>query len=271
MTEYQQDSPQEAQAKTAGIAAQGRVVIRLSMITLLTLIGLMTRFITLPATMAIPRWEAPVRAFIMQPWAKGIVWLAGVRIRHAGEPPRRPFYLVSNHETFLDILILAGYTGAVFVAKSEVQDWPLVGFLSRLFNAIFIRRADRRDTRRVNEAIRAALAEGHGVAIFAEGGIGPGDHIERFKPSLLEPAAQAGYPVHWAVLNYDTPEGCPPPSEVVYWRKGLPFAQMMLRILRMPRVHAELIFGDQPSRADNRKQLAQELHREVSSRFKPLL
>ena len=270
MTEYQ-DSSQETQTGNAGIVAQGRVVIRLSIITILTLIGLMARFIALPATLAIPRWEAPVRTWIMQPWAKAVVWLAGVRIQHAGEPPRRPFYLVSNHVTFLDILILAGYTGAVFVAKSEVQNWPVVGFLSRLFNVIFIRREDRRDTRRVNEAIREALAEGHGVAIFAEGGIGPGDHIERFKPSLLEPAAQAGYPVHWAVLNYDTPEGCPPPSEVVYWRKGLPFAQMMLGILRMPRVHAELIFGNQPSRADNRKQLAQELHHEVSSRFKPLL
>ncbi len=270
MTEYQ-DSSQEARTKVAGIVAQGRMVIRLSVITVLTFGGLMARLVTLPVTLAIPRWEAPVRAWIMQLCAMALVWVAGVRIRHAGEPPQRPFYLVSNHVTFLDILILAGYTGAVFVAKSEVQGWPVVGFLSRLFNVIFIRREDIRDTRRVNEAIRAALADGHGVAIFAEGGIGPGDHIERFKPSLLEPAAQAGYPVYWAVLNYDTPEGCPSPSEVVYWRKGVPFARMMLGILRMPRVHAELIFGDQPSRANNRKQLAEELHREVSGRFKPLV
>ncbi len=62
-----------------------------------------------------------------------------------GTPPKPPFFLVSNHLSYVDIPVLRLAANGIFVAKSEIKDWFLAGAMIRNMGNIFIDRKNRRD------------------------------------------------------------------------------------------------------------------------------
>jgi 1-acyl-sn-glycerol-3-phosphate acyltransferase len=77
--------------------------------------------------------------------------------------------LVSNHLGYLDVLVLSAITPAVFVAKREIRNWPLVGLLASLAGTLFVDRERRVQVGRMNDDIQVTLAAGALVVLFAEG------------------------------------------------------------------------------------------------------
>ena len=63
--------------------------------------------------------------------------IVGARPRIVGTPRRHNVVFVSNHLSWIDILLLAGATGSAFVAKAELRGVPLVGWLCTLNATIF--------------------------------------------------------------------------------------------------------------------------------------
>src|SRR6185436_7426012 len=84
-------------------------------------------------------------------------------------PCPRDGLLVSNHLSYLDILVLATLTPAVFVSKSEVKNWPVFGWFARMAGTIFLQRTRRADVVRISEEITTVLRGGHLVVLFPEG------------------------------------------------------------------------------------------------------
>jgi 1-acyl-sn-glycerol-3-phosphate acyltransferase len=84
-------------------------------------------------------WKAVGRA---SPWPPRFLGLAaravGGRVRIAGKPLRRDVFFISNHVSWVDILALGGATGAAFISKDDVADWPVIGWLAQQNNTIFI-------------------------------------------------------------------------------------------------------------------------------------
>lgn len=204
------------------------------------------------------------RSRIFRTWARSLCALSGMRITVRGVPPPAPCLLVSNHLSYMDIVLLGSQVGVVFVSKAEVAHWPVIGFVSSAVGTIFVRRGERRDLPEVNARIAAALARGERVVVFPEGTSSGGDVVLPFKPSLLEPAASGGYPVYCAALGYRTAPGAPPASEAVCWWRDMPFGNHVLGLLRMTHFHAALEFDPQAHRGQDRKELAQETWRAVA-------
>jgi len=123
------------------------------------------------------------------PWPRRFLfWVgrsAGMRTRIVGTPLTDHVLFVSNHESWLDILLLAGASGTAFVAKAEVADWPLIGWLAGLNDSVFVAREERRGVRGQADALRIALAAGRPVALFPEGTTDGGTQVLPFRPSLL--------------------------------------------------------------------------------------
>ena len=111
--------------------------------------------------------------------------IVGARRRVVGWPLRRDVVFVANHLSWVDIPVLAGATGSAFVAKSELRDVPLIGWLCQLNHTIFVRREDRMTVIAQIEEIRAAFARGWAVTMFPEGTTGDGVSILPFKAALL--------------------------------------------------------------------------------------
>ena len=123
------------------------------------------------------------------PWPRLFLrWVgraAGIRVRVAGAPLAGHVLFLANHLIWLDILLLAGASGSAFVSKDEVADYPVIGWLARLNNTVFVARGERKQVRRQADQLRAALAAGQPVALFPEGTTDGGPDILPFRASLL--------------------------------------------------------------------------------------
>lgn len=199
-----------------------------------------------------------------------IVAVMGVKTEIQGRPPEPPFFLVSNHLSYLDILILASQVPCAFVSKAEVADWPVIGFLCRGVGTLFLDRGNKREIPRVIAQIEAALGQNRGVVIFPEGSTTCGADVSRFKPSLLETAAAAGLPVSYAALSYRTPPGSVPAQQSVCWWGGMTFGKHLLGMLSLPEILATLSFGEERILERDRKILAERLHYAVEAQFQPV-
>jgi 1-acyl-sn-glycerol-3-phosphate acyltransferase len=115
-----------------------------------------------------------------------IARIVGARVRIVGTPVRRDVLYLANHQSWIDILAIAGASGSAFVAKGELEDVPVVGWLSTLNHTLFVDRGDRLGVARQIDRLRAALAADHPVTIFPEGTTdGGGMQLLPFKAALL--------------------------------------------------------------------------------------
>ena len=211
------------------------------------------------------RW----RDFIFRHWARTIVKVVGIKIQTNAIVPATPFFLVSNHLSYLDIIVLASQLDCVFVAKREIADWPVFGLLSRSMNTIFIDRARVADIPRVNALIVETLQSGQNIVVFPEGTSTSGAEILPFKPSLLEPAARGSFPVAYASLKYRTPPDETPAHLSVCWWGEMTLMPHLWGVFRLSEIEATLTFGAETLRGADRKELARRLHDAVGTIFTP--
>jgi 1-acyl-sn-glycerol-3-phosphate acyltransferase len=213
------------------------------------------------------RW----RSLIFHRWAKATAAILGLRVAVQGTPPAPPFLLVSNHLSYVDVLVFASLVRCVFVARGDVARWPAIGSLCRATGTIFVDREKRKDVSRVNGLISQALGDGQGVALFAEGTSTQGDNILPFKSSLLDQAARAGFAVSFAALSYRTGENEPPAHLSVCWWGDMTFVKHLIGLLSLSGIHATVSFGAKPIQATDRKVLAERLWSAVKDQFIPVV
>lgn len=102
-----------------------------------------------------------------------------------GTPLRHDVFFVANHVSWIDILALGGATGTAFISKDDVEGWPVVGWLAKQNNTLFVSRDRRHGISGQIDRVRAAMAGHQPVALFPEGTTSDGITLLPFKPSLL--------------------------------------------------------------------------------------
>ncbi len=211
-----------------------------------------------------------VRAAIIRTWARIALRACGFRTIVQGSPPPAPCFTVSNHLSSIDSVVFCAIIGGTFVARHDMEQWPLIGTLTRNVGIIFVNRLRRTDVTSINTRIAEALEKGYAVHMYAESRIGDGKAVLPFKPALLEPAVQTQMPVHYAVIGYRTFPGDAPPMEAIHWGPSKPFTEHILDILRLRGAEVTVTFGDTSISGTDRKELAQALWERVESEFVPL-
>ena len=218
-----------------------------------------------------PRVRLHWRHFSVRHWSRGLCRILGMDCRVIGTVPRAPFLLVTNHLSYLDILLLFTCVDGVFIAKRDMRSWPVLGLLAQLTGTIWLRREVSRDALRVALEIEHAIARGEGVVLFPEGTTSSGSGLLPFRPALLEWAARAQYPVHHAAIGYRTMPGDPQAQAVLCWWGGTPFATHARGVLRLRRFEAIVNFAAEPVVASSRKELAARLHEAIGREFVPVV
>ncbi|MEE2793507.1 MAG: lysophospholipid acyltransferase family protein [Pseudomonadota bacterium] len=131
-------------------------------------------------------------------------WIVGARIKIVGTPLRRDVFFISNHISWVDILSTAGASGTAFVAKQELSEVPVIGWLCGLNRTVFVKRENRMGVAEQINALREALQDNWSVTVFPEGTVTDGHSLLPFKSSMisvLEPPP-AGVMVQPVVLDY---------------------------------------------------------------------
>jgi len=145
-----------------------------------------------------------------------LCWLLGVRLHVTGEIARdRPVLIISNHISWLDIIVISSLAPLHFIAKREVADWPFFGLLAKLQRTLFVDRERRTAVRETAHEIAGRLKNGERIVLFAEGTSSDGNQILPFKSALIGAAALAageegdGAAIQTLALAYTRVHGLP--------------------------------------------------------------
>ena len=193
--------------------------------------------------------------------------IAGVRPRVVGSPLEPHSFVIANHVSWLDIMILGGWTGTAFIAKAEVENTPLIGWIADQNRTLYVERSARGEVHEQVERIADALGHHQPLTVFPEGTTGNGRHLLPFRSTLLEAVAPPppGASVRPLAINYGEF------ADVVGWHSGEGGIANFKRVLGHRGTMAMTIhlLGPLPP-TDDRKLLARQAHAAIASALSSL-
>jgi 1-acyl-sn-glycerol-3-phosphate acyltransferase len=196
----------------------------------------------LSLAMIYPLFRLPARQAILKRWSAELLQILHVQLEISGHPARpleQGAFLVANHISWLDVFAINAAKPSCFIAKSEVNGWPLIGMLCRRTRTIFIERDIRRDTVRINRQVGGMLGEGEWVVLFPEGTSTDGTHVRHFHPSLFQSAIDCKATIQPVAVRYHDGTGahCGDAAFI----GDMNFLESLLKILSSPSLHVTLI------------------------------
>lgn len=187
-----------------------------------------------------PALDHNMRQRIQKYWSRKLLDMLHVRFEgdNYGQVSAYGCLLVANHASWLDVIAMNALAPACFVAKSEVRNWPLIGWLCQQVGTLFIKRDIRRDTARINREISTMLKQGVCVALFPEGTSSDDVVPGHFHSSLLQGVIDVeGYICPVAIRYHDgAGNGCTDAAFV----GDMSFVQSLWKILCSPSLHVTL-------------------------------
>lgn len=211
-----------------------RYLYRVPLALLMLLIGLP---LTLIAIALVGDKRKPAYHWVVRTWSWMMMWIFGVRIHRTGQLVDDPVVLLANHVSWMDISALHAIHGVGFIAKSEINRWPLVGYMARAGSTIFHERGSEGSREQVGLRVRERLAEGRSIAIFAEGRSGYGGKVLPFHGRMLQPAKDEQVPIQPVAIRYLNEQGL---EAAIAFRPRESFVANLWRVLGLPRTRCEV-------------------------------
>nr|WP_231701527.1 lysophospholipid acyltransferase family protein [Halopseudomonas xinjiangensis] len=211
-------------------------------------------------TRLVPAQTQAIRSRLSQVWMSGLVSLLPLRVRCLGALPRQPSLWLSNHVSWVDIVLLGRLAPLHFLSKAEVAAWPVIGWLAKGAGTLFIQRGTGAATS-LNDQLSGMLAAGHSLMIFPEGTTTAGDRVRTFHGRLLGCAVETGAPVQPVAIAY---RRCGERDSVAPFINDDEFTAHLWRLLGSERIDVEIHLLP-PLRAGSapRNQLAREARASV--------
>ncbi len=195
--------------------------------------------------------------------------LIGLRVRVVGQAcTQAPVLYVSNHSSWLDILVLGGVLEAPFVAKAEVSTWPVIRTIARLGRTVFVSRS-RGSTGKEAAEMRDRMHAGDNMILFPEGTSNDGTRELPFRSSFFAIADAAGM-VQPVSVVYDRLGGLPAcrrDRPIFAWYGDMELASHFWRLARRTGARVTVLLHEPfpPSDLPDRKVMATQLWQTVSA------
>ena len=200
---------------------------------------------------------------------KLLLWLLSINVEYEGNYQRAKDcnFFVSNHLSYLDIPILGSIFPLRFVAKSEVQFWPVFGFLSKLARTIFIKRK-RSDSVIQKNKIFDLLSSGDKVCIFPEGTTSDGNRVLDFKSSSFSALENQKFLIQPIIISYSDLNGIPINRwlrPVIAWYGDMDLKPHLLKLVSLRSIKIKLIYIEPvcSSHFASRKDLSNYLEKKI--------
>jgi len=214
-----------------------------------------------------PFLDRPARQARIRRWSAKLVHICGLKmvIRDVkGNVPPTPVspsasaLMVANHISWLDIFVINSLEPCRFVAKSDIRDWPLVGWLCAKTGTIFISRGKPRDVRAIYQGLVESIKAGDRIAFFPEGTTAEQGSLLPFHPNLFEAAIDAGVMVQPYALRYlDEAGGLHPAADFIGETTIVESILAILKARGSRPITAELtVLAPTPSAGAHRRDLA---------------
>lgn len=198
-------------------------------------------------------------------------------VTHGAPSEEAGTLFVSNHLSWADVPVIGARVKGSFVAKSEVQDWPVFGWLAGLGRTVYVERERRRSAGEQSDAIAARLRAGDSVVLFPEGTTSDGVTLIPFRSALFASVEAAGDVIVQPVsLAYTRVGGVPVTRRLlphIAWTGEAELVPHAAGFLRLGPVRAELLFHPPVRRNDfpDRKALARHCEQAVVRGYQDLM
>ena len=184
----------------------------------------------------------------------------GIRLKLEGNFDKtRPLLVVSNHCSYTDIPVLGAFAPVHFTPKAEIANWPVIGYLCKLADCIFINRNPRKTAENM-VALNEAMENGWMICLFPAGTTNNGHTLQPFRSSYFSLAEQ-GLPVQMITVRYTQLNGEPLSDTAlrkVAWIDDDEFEPHLMDFLAQPAILATVICHEVVTieMFENRKALA---------------
>ena len=208
----------------------------------------------------------------IQEWSKRLLSIFGIELRLKSPEilPATPYLLASNHISWMDIHAINAFKPIRFVAKSDVEGWPIFGWMAKQLGTVFIKRDNARHGKHIAGEV-AKVLDTQSVCIFPEGTSTIGEGVLPFKPNLFESAVIAQVPVYSLAISYRSVIS-DEKSDVAAFVGDMGLLGSMARILKDRKLIVELAFmapsGASPEVSKDRKWLALHSQEAISNQLK---
>jgi 1-acyl-sn-glycerol-3-phosphate acyltransferase len=194
-----------------------------------------------------------------------------VKVTVIGSFPERGA-VISNHLSYLDIVVFAALHPCVFVSKAEIAAWPVIGWMTTMAGTVYVERGRGGSAIKASGGMSAAEEAGLPVVFFPEGTTSNGSALLNFHSGLLGQAMAAGQQVTAAYIRYEVGKGnaadVTVADDVAYWGDGSMWPHVF-RFLGLRNVRAVVRFAEAPiaftSDELHRKQAAVEAQAAVAA------
>jgi 1-acyl-sn-glycerol-3-phosphate acyltransferase len=229
--------------------------------------------ILISAQWLLEKLNLPGWGFIASKYYRVLCALLRIRVRVVGNPVRdRAVLFVSNHVSWVDIVVIGSVTPVAFVAKREVASWPLVGITAKMQRTVFVDRGRRHQTGDAVGEIVKRVASGTSVVLFAEGTSSDGNRVLPFRSALLgaieDQSGGGSILMQPMAITYIRQHGLPMGRQhrpLVAWYGDLDFMPHIKAFIERGAVDALVSYGD-PVPADrdiDRKAMSKRLEETV--------
>lgn len=206
-------SPDNPPPVPLGVMDWGWIILRAIPLVILVFGGLLVLLVIRLIERPLCGLRRPATPYITQWVCRSAFVLLGIRFKTDGTPLQGAGAVVANHASWLDIFALNARKRIYFVSKSEVADWPGIGWLARATGTVFIKRT-RQDAANQTRIFRDRLTAGHKLLFFPEGTSTDGLQVLPFKPTLFaaffDDALKDSLQIQPVTVNYTAPKGADP-------------------------------------------------------------
>jgi len=174
------------------------------------------------------------------------VLILGIKVELSGEKDllkQGGVFFVSNHLSYIDGITMSSLTPLVFIGRSDLRDWPLLGTLSALSYTIFVDRISPSNIHSEIDKIESFLNQGINVILFPEGTSTGGTKLLPFKSSFFKVAVDTECPLVPVAINYLKIDGKnidQTNKDLVYWYGEMDFLPHFLKVLGLKKIELEI-------------------------------
>jgi len=200
-------------------------------------------------------------------WLRRLMRIMGIRFVVHGTPVAGGQMIVCNHVSWIDIPLVGAALTSRFVAKSDIQHWPMIGFIARAIGTFFIRRGTG-GSKPLLEKLKPHLARGGSVVIFPEGTTTNGHNVLPFHPRLFQAALDCQAAVQPVALRYGlTAKG----EDIAPFIGDDTLFAHVVRMLKSPGLTAELFYCPPllPEHYEDRMTMAQDAEEAIRRAVAP--
>ena len=184
----------------------------------------------------------------------------------------RDYFVVCNHVSYLDILVMSCSMPAVFVTSTEVEDMLLLGRICEFGGSLFVDRQNRKRITEDSQMLQRVLREGFKVVVYPEGTTSDGASVSSFKSSFFAVPVASGTPILPVCIKYKTIGGQPfskKNSDLVCWYGDMEFGPHYLQLGSIGPSEIELVFLEpiEVTPGSNRRDLARRIEEMIRAEY----